>query len=100
MATGQLSWSSSGIVLRFGSSGGLTLSCFPGFDLFLEGAPSRSASSQAPVWLRGPTFVLKSCDFRCGAAKMYFVYYTILHLLALKSCDFRAGAAKVYCAYY
>ena len=46
------------------------------------------------------TFVLKSCDFRFGAAKMYFVYSTILHLLALKSCDFRAGAAKVYCAYY
>ena len=33
------------------------------------------------------TLVLKSCDVRAGAAKVYFVY-------VLKSCDFRAGAAK------
>ena len=57
-------------------------------------------SLELPTCTLCTTFVLKSCDCRCGAAKMYFVYYTILHLLALKSCDFRAGAAKVSCAYY
>ena len=31
---------------------------------------------------------------------MHLVCYTMLHLLALKSCDFRAGAAKAYFIYY
>ena len=58
------------------------------------------------------TFVLKICDFPAGAAKLYFVYCTIIHLyskvatlepdvpkctsnttLVLNICDFRAGAA-------
>ena len=51
--------------------------------------------------------VLKSCGFRAGAAKVYFLYCTCTDklrpssrscqsFLVLKSCDFRAGAAKVY----
>ena len=52
------------------------------------------------------TFAVKSCDFRAGAAKMYFIYYTItctekqrlssrscqsVHRILLKICDFPAG---------
>ena len=56
--------------------------------------------------------LLKSCDFRAGAAKVYFLFTALVltscdlragaakqSFLVLKSCDFRAGAAKVYFLY-
>ena len=54
----------------------------------------RHSSRAAEVYFA--TFVLKSCGFRAGAAKVYFVLTFVMNVLKTAPRKFRAGVRKSY----